>query len=105
MSYHINPKRGLMLLSTALLLLFMVVGSNLTLQVQAQNSTSTVCINDQQCQTYLCEGNEPCGTSVKCDSNNECTVENSPGSTLQSDLDDEFEDSDLDDEFEDYMDD
>src|SRR5215204_5278789 len=102
MSYHINPKRGLMLLSTASLLLFMVVGSNLTLQVQAQNSTSTVCINDQQCQTYLCEGNEPCGTSVKCDSNNECTVENSPSSTLQPDLDDEIDD-DMD-EFEDYVD-
>jgi hypothetical protein len=108
MSYHINPKLSLTLLSTVSLLL-LVVGSTLPFQVQAQNSEnqptsrSMVCINDQQCQTYVCEGNEPCGTSVRCDSNNECTAENSPSSTLQPDLDDEIDD-DMD-EIEDYMDD
>ena len=100
---------SLMLLSTVSLLLFLLVGSDLTFQVQAQNnesqpaSRSTVCINGQPCQTYLCEGNEPCGTSVECDSKNGCTVENSPGSTPQSDLDDEIE-YDMD-EIEDSVDD
>lgn len=107
-----------MLLSFVSLLLFLLVGSDLTFQAQAQNnenrptSRSSLCINDKPCQTYLCEGNEPCGTSVQCDSNNECTVERTPGTTLQSDLDDggennmgdEVEDSteDLGDEVEDY---
>ena len=114
MSYHINPRLSLILLSAVSLLLVLMVGSNITFQVQAQTTEnggwSTVCINDLQCQTYLCQGNEPCGTSVNCDSNNECTVENSPQNNLQSDLGDGYDeyydyDDHMDEKSKNYMDD